>query len=91
MKYIIYFFSLLIISNSVKAQDDNYVDQYKLYYSLDEALKNPEKVYKLILRDNLDAFPYEISSFPNLTYLKINVNIDSFPDSVKYPPESHSG
>ena len=54
------------------------------YTNLQEALKNPEAVTKLILRkQHLKSFPKEILQFKNLQYLDISKNsISELPDSL---------
>ncbi len=56
----------------------------KEYRNLNEALKNPEAVYKLRLRRNrYSTFPEEIFSFKNLHILDLqNNNIREIPDSI---------
>ena len=52
------------------------LDTMRAYTSLEEALKNPEKVIKLELRrKKLKSFPMEILKFPNLQYLDLTKNI----------------
>ncbi len=51
------------------------LDTMRAYTSLEEALKNPEKVIKLELRrKKLKSFPMEILKFPNLQYLDLTKN-----------------
>jgi Leucine-rich repeat (LRR) protein len=51
------------------------LDTMTAFTSLEEALKNPEKVIKLELRrKKLKSFPMEILKFPNLQYLDISKN-----------------
>jgi Leucine-rich repeat (LRR) protein len=54
------------------------------YTDLATALKEPEKVVKLVLRkQKYKEFPKEIWSFPNLQYLDLSKNqISEFPDSL---------
>jgi Leucine-rich repeat (LRR) protein len=56
------------------------------FTSLDSALKNPEKVVKLVLRkQKFDQFPAELWKFPNLQYLDLSKNkIKEVPDSIKF-------
>lgn len=64
--------------------DSTTLDTMTGYTDLTEAMKNPEKVVKLVLRkQKLKAFPKEIWSFPNLQYLDLSKNqITDFPDSL---------
>jgi Leucine-rich repeat (LRR) protein len=54
------------------------------FTNLQEALKNPEAVIKLVLRkQHLKSFPKEILQFKNLQYLDISKNsISELPDSI---------
>jgi len=54
------------------------------YTDLAEAMKNPDKVVKLVLRkEHYSEFPKEIWNFPNLQYLDLSKNnITEFPDSL---------
>jgi Leucine-rich repeat (LRR) protein len=54
------------------------------YTNLQEALKNPDAVVKLVLRkQHLKSFPKEILKFKNLQYLDISKNsIEELPDSI---------
>lgn len=58
--------------------------QQRTYYSLEEALVNPEKVYKLSLSNQkLKAFPLEVLLFKNLQVLNLSGNkIDSLPPEI---------
>lgn len=82
-----YLFFLLIISSFIgKSQllDSIANDTVKTYYSLEEALKQPDKVYKLELRkEKLTEFPKEIFLFKNLNSLNISKNkIPSLPKEI---------
>jgi Leucine-rich repeat (LRR) protein len=54
------------------------------FTNLQEALKNPEAVVKLVLRkQHLKSFPIEVFKFKNLQYLDISKNsISELPDSI---------
>lgn len=54
------------------------------YVNLQEALKEPDKVVKLVLRkQHLKSFPKEIFQFKNLQYLDLSKNsIKEIPDSI---------
>ncbi len=64
--------------------DSTTLDTMAGFTDLAEAMKNPEKVVKLVLRkQKLQAFPKEIWSFPNLQYLDLSKNhITEFPDTL---------
>lgn len=55
-----------------------------VYENLEEALKNPDKVYRLDLRKNkLKTFPLEILKFKNLQELDLSKNkLDSLPEQI---------
>ena len=56
------------------------------YKDLDHALANPDSVFQLQLkRKGLNAFPSELSQFPNLQKLDLSKNkIGAFPDSLNH-------
>ncbi|HEU4719141.1 MAG TPA: leucine-rich repeat domain-containing protein [Bacteroidia bacterium] len=60
------------------------LDTMTAFTDLNEAMKNPDKVVKLVLRkQHLKSFPKEIWNFPNLQYLDLSKNqISDFPDSL---------
>lgn len=64
--------------------DDATLSKEKEYTSLDEALKNPTKVYKLDLSHNgLAEFPLDVLKFPNLQSLNLSNNgIESIPSNI---------
>ena len=71
----------------IKAQhllDSLTLDTMQGNTSIQEALKNPEAVIKLVLRkQHLKYFPKEILQFKNLQYLDISKNtITDIPDSI---------
>jgi len=50
-------------------------DQDHVYMDLQEALKNPDRVYRInLIAQNLSQFPPELKSFPNLTNLDLYQN-----------------
>jgi len=57
-----------------------------LYKDMDHALANPDSVFQLQLkRKGLNAFPSELSQFPNLQKLDLSKNkIGAFPDSLNH-------
>jgi hypothetical protein len=78
MKKFIFIYTLLLISFTNFAQKD------KTYNSLEEALKNPNNVYRLNLDwKKLGKIDNSIEKLQNLTYLKISSNnLTNFPDAV---------
>ncbi|GAB4135453.1 MAG: hypothetical protein Fur0041_09500 [Bacteroidia bacterium] len=62
------------------------LDTMEGYTDLNEALKNPEKVTKIVLRKHkYTQFPAELWKFPNLQYLDLGKNnIKEVPDSINY-------
>lgn len=64
--------------------DDATLSKEKEYTSLDEALKNPTKVYKLDLSHNgLAEFPLDVLKLPNLQSLNLSHNgIESIPGDI---------
>lgn len=87
-KFFKIFFSLVFvfIFSKTKAQllDSLALDTIKAYTTIEEALKNPDDVLKLVLRkQKLKTFPLEILQFKNLQYLDISKNsIAELPDSI---------
>ncbi|HET6990070.1 MAG TPA: leucine-rich repeat domain-containing protein, partial [Bacteroidia bacterium] len=91
-----FFFVLIFCSgNALRAQegitnklypllDSITLDTMKAYTDLASAMKEPEKVVKLVLRkQKYKEFPKEIWNFPNLQYLDLSKNqITEFPDSL---------
>lgn len=86
MKKII--FSLLLSCASVclyaqgKLLNSTALEQEMYYSSLEEALKEPLKVYKLRLH-NLTSLPKEIGELKNLQYLNLEINsLTSLPKEI---------
>ena len=75
MKFLTLF---LLLNTSSFAQESVW------YKDMDDALANPDSVFQLQLkRKGLNAFPSELSQFPNLQKLNLSNNkIDAFPDSL---------
>lgn len=76
---IAFFLLTLFVNNSLMAQTPLYdslsLDTMQAFTSLEEALKNPEKVIKLELRKKkLKVFPAEILKLKNLQYLDLSKN-----------------
>ncbi len=68
---------VFLFSISTKAQllDSLSLDTLKAFTNLEQALKTPDKVIKLVLRRNkYKTFPTEIFQFTNLQYLDLNKN-----------------
>lgn len=84
-KYII-LVCICFVSLFTKAQllDSLSLDTLTAYEDLNEAVKNPNAVVKLVLRkQHLKSFPKEIFLFKNLQYLDISKNsIKEIPDSI---------
>ena len=69
--------AVCLISSNAHAQllDSLSLDTTTAFTSIDQAMKNPEKVVKLVLkREHLKAFPKEIFQFTNLQYLDLSKN-----------------
>lgn len=85
MKQLLYIFLFFSFASS-KAQllDSMALDTLTAYTSIAEAMKNPDKVVKLVLRkQKLRAIPKEVFQFKNLQYLDLaKNNIKSIPDSI---------
>ncbi len=86
MKFIL-FILFIFIFDCCKSQllDSLTLDTLTAFESIEEALKQPEKVIKLELRKKkLKTFPVEIFQFTNLQYLDISKNsIKEIPDSIE--------
>lgn len=83
------FFVIVMLSlacSFAKAQllDSLTLDTLTGHVNLQEALKEPDKVVKLVLRkQHLKSFPKEIFQFKNLQYLDLSKNsIKEIPDSI---------
>ena len=69
--------ALFCITTATKAQllDSLTLDTLKAFTNLEQALKTPEKVIKLVLKRNkFKTFPTEIFQFTNLQYLDLSKN-----------------
>ncbi|MBI3509230.1 MAG: leucine-rich repeat domain-containing protein [Bacteroidetes bacterium] len=68
----------------IPLMDSLTLDTMTAYTDLAEAMKEPDKVVKLVLRkQGYTEFPKEIWSFPNLQYLDLSKNkIKEFPDTL---------
>ncbi|MCS6809266.1 MAG: leucine-rich repeat domain-containing protein [Bacteroidota bacterium] len=85
--YAIVFLSTVLLplhAQEASILDDKALEKEKEYTSLDEALKNPQKVYKLDLsHSGLVEFPLEILKLPNLQRLNLSHNgLESIPPSI---------
>jgi len=71
-----------------KTKNDTELGREIWYYSLEEALREPEKVYKLNLSgQKLKAFPTEVYNLPNLHMLDLSDNkIQEIPSDIKQLP-----
>ena len=76
----LFFFAIVFYASSVSAQEIALLDSLTLdtltpITTLEEALKHPEQVVKLVLRKKkLKTFPAEILQFTNLQYLDLSKN-----------------
>ncbi len=75
---LVLFLSIIAIQSTfsqVILLDSLTLDTMKAFTSIEEAMKNPEKVIKLELRKKkLKSFPPEILTFTNLQYLDLSKN-----------------
>ncbi|MCA6365246.1 MAG: leucine-rich repeat domain-containing protein [Bacteroidetes bacterium] len=87
-KLIFNLFLALLFAPAIHAQSDLLdsltLDTMAAFTSLDEALKQPDNVVKLVLRkEKLDSFPEAVYQFKNLQYLDLSRNnIREIPDSI---------
>lgn len=85
-KQLFLIYLLLFSGFGLKAQllDSLTLDTITAHTSIQEAMKNPDAVIKLVLRkQHLKSFPKEILQFKNLQYLDISKNsISEIPDSI---------
>jgi Leucine-rich repeat (LRR) protein len=80
----IFFYLCLFPLRSVAQLDSTALSKEPEFISMDDALKNPAKVYKLNLRkQKLKKFPKEIFTFTNLQELNLSRNkIDQVPEEI---------
>ena len=78
-------FFLFYIKAQGQVLDSTALAEAFTYSSLEEALKEPEKVYKLSLKKNhLESFPMEILQFKNIQFLDLSRNkIVEIPVEIK--------
>lgn len=64
------------------------LNRQKWFYSMDEAMRQPDKVYKLSLtKEKLKAFPYDLSRLKNLQVLNLSGNkIKEIPGQIAELP-----
>lgn len=76
----------LLFSNQLSAQllSKEQLDTCRVYTSLEQAIRHPERVYILDLsKQKIKDFPKEILQFKNLNILKLNKNkLEQLPDSL---------
>lgn len=74
------------VAEIIPLYDSLTLENMEGFTSLDSALKNPEKVVKLVLRkQKFEQFPSELWKFPNLQYLDLSKNkITEVPDSISF-------
>jgi len=77
-------FTAPLINAQTQLLDSLTLDTLTAFTNLQEAIKNPDAVIKLVLRrQHLKSFPKEILQFKNLQYLDLSKNdIKEFPDSI---------
>ena len=82
MKYLFFLASLSLLFLSARTEQK--VDKSKVYTSLLEALKEPEKVYRLNLsHQNLSTIPTEIRQLEQLEMLWLSDNkLKAIPDEI---------
>jgi leucine-rich repeat protein SHOC2 len=79
----LFFFCLTLVSRA-QLLDSLSLDAATTYTNVQEALKEPDKVYKLVLRrQHLKSFPKDILKLTKLQYLDLSKNsISELPDSI---------
>lgn len=86
MKLFLAFILFFLAINPVFAQENTliYNDSTHIYRTLDEALLNPEKVFRLNLsKSKIDSFPVQILLFKNLTELNLSKNkLEEIPPGI---------
>jgi len=80
------FIAMLLLPFCAQSQllDSIQLETAYVYTSMEEALKEPYKVYRLHLRkQKLDSIPAEVFSLPNLQELDVSKNkISALPDNI---------
>ena len=84
MKFV---FTLLLISTSILAKsqliDAEKLDTAYLYTSMEEALQNPERVFRLKLRHKFEKLPDGLERLVNLNELNISKNrLTELPEAI---------
>ncbi len=95
ISFVFFFFTLFFVQDSFAqvpnpdlVKNDTELGREVWYYSIDEAMKQPEKVYKLNLSgQKLKEFPSELYNLPNLHMLDLSKNkIDEIPADINQLP-----
>ena len=81
---LVLFFSFLFKTSHAQLLDSLTLDTLTSVTSIEDGMKNPDAVIKLVLRkSHLKSFPMEILRFKNLQYLDVSKNkIEELPDSI---------
>ena len=84
MKKAILFFILTPVFGHAQLLDSVQLETAYIYTSMEEALKEPYKVYRLHLKkQKLDSVPAAIFTFPNLQELDLSKNkLSALPDNI---------
>lgn len=86
LKHITLTLSVLYITGNIAAQQPEWtaLDSSRIYRSIENAMKNPEKVFRLhLVKVKLKEFPVEIFQFKNLQELILDKNkINEIPDAI---------
>lgn len=82
--FVLLFVLFQTVASKAQLLDSLTLDTLTAFTNLQEALKQPDKVVKLVLRkQHLKDFPKEIAQFQNLQYLDLSKNaIKDVPDEI---------